>query len=101
MYTGQVGGNISGISSRIYANGSPRDKFPMLRLREPSRNRGLCQNGETSRLPSCRTTELCGLAHRHRREARKSRFETSILDVTLVYKLFGLPSRQSLLHNDH
>ena len=43
----------------------PRHQFPMLRIREPGRNRGLCQDGKTSWLSSCGTTKLRGLAHRH------------------------------------
>lgn len=73
----------------------------MLRLREPGRDRGICQNGETSRLPSRRTTKLRGLAHRHRGEARKPGFEAGILGITLVGELIRLLSRQSLIHNDY
>ena len=71
-----------------HADEPPRHQFPMLRIRESSRDRGFRQNGETGRLPSSRTTELRGLAHRHGGEARKPRLETGILDMTLVGKLF-------------
>lgn len=48
-----------------------RCQLPMLRLRKPSRNRRLREDGKTCRLRRLRPAELCRLAHRHGREARK------------------------------
>lgn len=45
-----------------------RRKLPLLRIREPSRNRRLRQNGQTSWLPSRWPAELHRLAYRHPRE---------------------------------
>jgi hypothetical protein len=48
-----------------------RHQLPLLRLRKPSRNRRLRQNGQTRRLRRLRPSQLCRLAHRHGGETRQ------------------------------
>ena len=40
-----------------------RYKFPLLCFREPSRNRGVRQDGEKSRISSLRAAQLCNMAY--------------------------------------
>ena len=56
-----------------------RHQLPLLRIREPSRNRRLRQNGQTCRIPSRRPAQLRRLAYRHRGETRQSRQQARIL----------------------
>ena len=68
----------SGKSSYLYRDIShfdtnfvfSRHQLPMLRFREPSRNRRLCQDGQARRLRRLRPTQLRCLAHRYGGEAR-------------------------------
>lgn len=57
---------------------SSRDQFPMLCIREPSRDRRLCKNGKTGRLPSGWITKLRCLAYRHSRKGRQLGWPTSL-----------------------
>lgn len=43
----------------------------MLCLREPSRNRRICEDGQARRVRGLGSAQLRGMAHRHRREGRK------------------------------
>ena len=45
-----------------------RNKFSMLRIREPGGHRRICGHGQTRWLSGCGATELHCLAHRHRGE---------------------------------
>lgn len=40
-----------------------RNQLPVLRLREPGRDRGLCQDGQARRLPCRRSAQLRRMAH--------------------------------------
>lgn len=50
-----------------------RHQFPLLPLREPSRDRRLRENGQTCGLRRLRSSQLRGLAHRYGRETRQRR----------------------------
>ncbi len=64
-----------------------RNQLPLLRLREPSRNGRLRQDGQARRLPSRRPAQLRGLAHRHRREERQPWRQASILIIPPIPRI--------------
>lgn len=47
----------------LHADRLLRHKFSLLCVREPGRNRRVCENGQKGRIPGRWTTKLRGLAH--------------------------------------